>query len=298
MSSATKSAPRPSPLSPALRGRPFSTFSEATAGVLAVLETHLPGSLAYVARLDPDGEALRVVAVEGDEALGVLPGTTLGPDARRAGSAIAVPLELDSGQWAGSLGVLHREADRFGASELQLLSLLGRLLASTRQAQLREEELAARAFEDGLRREWQLAKRGTLRSHLAVLEAEQLEAPDDGAGEGASDRLGRALDAVTRATDVVTRLDRRRFAVVLVGCATAPDARDFRRRLVAELDRAAGDQPALTLLMGTESLDVPPSPQGALDAAGYALERDRSRRAAGAPNRLASVLLTTRRRLR
>ncbi len=293
MSSTAQSAPTTLRAAP---GRAFTSFADASRGVLDVATTRLPGSVVYVARLEAEGDALRVVAAQGEPSLGIARGTLLGVDAPERRSTLAVPLELRSGRWVGTLGAVHPDAGRYGASELELLSLLGRLLATELEGEAREEELDVRLFEEALRREWQLAKRGTLRSHLAVLEA---HAPRGGDGEAAEPEnavLGRALDAITRATDVVARLDDGRFAVVLVGCATATDARDFRRRLVAELDRAAGDGPAPALLMGTESLDVPPSPQGALEAACYALERERARGAAG-PSRLASVLLEARRKL-
>jgi hypothetical protein len=294
MSALQPAAPsRPAAESP---GGAFSSSLEATGAVLDVLETQLPGSLVYVARLEQETRALRVVAVGGDGPVALAPGDELPAGSverpatalRRLGAAssIGVPLELSSGERVGSLGAAQAGPDSYDAADLSLLRMLARVLVSELERETRELELERRTFDETLRREWQLAKRGTLRSQLAVLAGD--EERDAAEVEAPGVRLGRALRAVARATDVIARLDDTRFAVVLVGCPTERDARDFRRRLAAEL----GSTPA----MGVEGLEPATSPQAALSAAERALDDDRERLAAGGRSRLGALLGAARRR--
>ena len=289
---------------------PFSSVIEATSAVLDALEAQSPGSLLFVGHLDDDAQRLRVVRTRGDAAIRLRPGDELPADAvhrpldavRPLGgrSCASVPLALSSGRWVGSLCAVHPDAHAHHASGLQLLSVLGRFLSAQLEGEAREQELARRSFDRALEREWQLARRGTVRSHLALLEANELAAPGGGDGRAAGDdavlRLERALRAVARGTDVLARLDGDRFAVILVGCASRHDAQDFRRRLAAELERSGGDAPALGLSMGFEPLDAATSREEALEAAEGALRSDRASRAPGAGRgRLASFLHGPRR---
>jgi diguanylate cyclase (GGDEF)-like protein len=160
-------------LATTLAGRSFDSFSEATANMLEILESQLPGRVVYVAHLDDDSGELRIIDSRGDSSFGLEPGNETpleesfcirmaggrGPrlanrpgedDAYRdlpvrselgIGSYLGVPLELGDGQPIGSLCALSHDSDSFSDEDLRLIGAMGRMLAFQLERELRERTL-------------------------------------------------------------------------------------------------------------------------------------------------------------
>lgn len=139
----------------------FSSFSDATRGILEMLETQLSGSVVFVGHLDHEQDRFWIVDARGDESFGLQSGSSvplqesfclnmaagrapmlcedagadpvyssLAPQAELdIGSYVGVPLERANGGAFGSLcAISHAEAS-YSESDLQLLQVMARLLA-------------------------------------------------------------------------------------------------------------------------------------------------------------------------
>jgi diguanylate cyclase (GGDEF)-like protein len=159
----------------------YRSFADATRSVLDLLEHHMPTSVLYLAHLDRGQFIHRIVDARGGAALGLrsnlaIPlgdafcshmsedrgprlcndvpahevyGSLVMQERVAAGSYLGVPLELSDGTRVGSLAALNSERGAFGAPDLQLFTMLARVLASELERESNERDL--RRFNDLLR---------------------------------------------------------------------------------------------------------------------------------------------------
>lgn len=158
-----------------MTSRSYGSFSEATSGVLSMLEAQLPGSAVFIGHLDHDAGVLRVIDAVGDSSFGLETGganpiessfclrmaTGRAPNLSNdvpadpeygtadrelglgAGSYLGVPLEVSDGTRIGSLCALAREKDSYTDSDHQLLNVMSRLLSYELEREARERELTS-----------------------------------------------------------------------------------------------------------------------------------------------------------
>lgn len=125
-----------------------------------------------------------------------------------------------------------------------------------------------RVFENALAREWALARRDELDSHIVVLDLDGFKALNDEDGHAAGDhalrRFAHALRLTARSTDIVARLGGDEFAVLLTRC-DAGAANMF----VSRLRSAAGSRVGAPIAFsaGAASLARSLSPAEALERA-------------------------------
>ncbi len=156
-----------------LSGRSFDGFPDATRSVLEALESQLPGSALFVARIDHEENELKIIDARGDESFNLSAGAVFPLDGsfcvrmvadrgpRLTGDAAAepayrdaavrtelgissyagVPLELSDGNRVGSLCAYDHGVDRFEDDDLQLLAIMARLLANEIEREERERRL-------------------------------------------------------------------------------------------------------------------------------------------------------------
>ena len=205
-----------------LAERPFHSFSEATAAVLEVLAQRLPDSKVVVGGLNFEQGEYRVIDARGEVIPELDPGFTLPiaesfcmhmasnsapricPDAEEdpvyttlelfrswsVRSYIGFPLELSDGARVGSLCAVSPERQRFNESDLELLSVAGRMLAYEWERVAQEVELQRlrkhrgdpettdaltgvtkrQSFLSWLVHEWQAAHQGTVESYLVLFD--------------------------------------------------------------------------------------------------------------------------------
>jgi diguanylate cyclase (GGDEF)-like protein len=170
------------------------------------------------------------------------------------------------------------EQRRVVASLQQELAALRADLTRARSEQALLEEYAyvdfltgvanRRVFENALAREWALARRDELDSHIVVLDLDGFKALNDEAGHAAGDhalrRFAHALRLTARSTDIVARLGGDEFAVLLTRC-DAGAANMFIARLRSTAGSRVGAPIAFSA--GTASLARSVSPADALERA-------------------------------
>jgi diguanylate cyclase (GGDEF)-like protein len=159
----------------------YRSFADATRSVLDLLERLMPGCALYLSHLDRAHAVHRVVDSRGGTELGLRSNlatplvdsfdlamseeraqrmcndvgsdpvySAVGMQGRvRAGSYLAVPLELSDGARVGALAALAAENDRFRPDDEQLFTMLARVLAYELERESNERDL--RRLNDSLR---------------------------------------------------------------------------------------------------------------------------------------------------
>lgn len=324
---------------PSQSGRPtarsFYDFSEATATVLNLLAKQLPDCAIFVTYHDQEEALLRIVDARGPEGFGVRKGQTLAlpkgivagraldpapavladPGIKNVESFLGIPLELHDGSHFGTLCVLSSAAKRFHRDEVDLLTVLGRVIVNELDSEHKESELRRknadltehaarmrndaftdaltgianrRSFERTLVREWRLARRGTVESYIVLIDLDDFKAVNDTFGHSAGDRVlglcAQALQEAARGTDVVGRIGGDEFAAILVGCDSDEDAVAYRERARKTLERyLKGEQARVSFSAGHQALSESPSPVRALELADQAMYWHKSQRSGRLP---------------
>jgi diguanylate cyclase (GGDEF)-like protein len=219
------------------------------------------------------------------------------------GSYVGVPLQLSDTTAIGSLCAVARPTRRYTEQDLQLLTVMARLLAHEVESDRKQRELRQQAeeyrehattdpltgvmnrrgFLESLNKEWQLSRRGTVVSYLVVADVDGLKATNDRFGHASGDALledvARALTGAARVSDTVGRLGGDEFGVVLIGCDGEEDAAAFRVRAAERLTSLARDRPRpVALSFGSHSLADARSPARALALADRAMYEDKTER--------------------
>jgi diguanylate cyclase (GGDEF)-like protein len=331
---ASSDADLPASVTQQLNGRSFGSYAEAVRGVLELLETLLPESNVVLGQLGAGEEAFRVIDAQGETSFRLSPGVAIPLDASFAvlvateqraifsgsaaqpvfgsldvrdtlvnGSYVGVPLQLSDTTAIGSLCAVARPTRRYTEQDLQLLTVMARLLAHEFECDRRQQELRQQAeeyredattdpltgltnrrgFLNSLKKEWQLSRRGTVVSYLAIADVDGLKATNDRFGHAMGDALlqdvARALTGAARVSDTVGRLGGDEFGVVLIGCDGAEDAAAFRVRAEERLASLVRDRPLpVTLSFGSHSLADARSPERAVALADRAMYEDKNRR--------------------
>ena len=331
----TNSATAAAATDPAQRlvGRSFGSFSEAAQGVLSLLESLWPGTNVLLGLPDRGAESFTVITAEGDSSFRLETGLAIPLHASFAvlvateqrhfisnetaepvfgaldvqqtlliGSYIGVPLQRSDGAPIGSLCALAREPDRYGQPDLELLSVMARLLAqefesnqTARQLRQQAEEYRQfattdaltgvanrRSFLESLQREWQLSHRGTVKSYIVIADLDGLKAANDRFGHTFGDALltdvARALTRAARVSDVVGRLGGDEFGVILIGCDGEAEAASFceraRERLAMSTNHGSGP---VAISAGFHSLSDARSPERAMELADRAMYADKDK---------------------
>ena len=206
-------------------------------------------------------------------------------------SYLSAPLEI-GGDGLGILCAISPATDVYTQAHADLLTVCARLLAyeweSVRsRAELRRLSEAVRdgersdpdtglpnhaVFLASLRREWHLAKRGSLESHLIVFDLDGLPSIALRLGGPVATLLlkdaGEVLTSTLRQTDCVGRIGDTRLAAVLVGCKGRAGVEAFIDRYRSALGGVWEARPARPhLACGSHSLAEAISPEIALQQA-------------------------------
>jgi diguanylate cyclase (GGDEF)-like protein len=320
----------------ALYGRSFGSFTEAARSALALLESHLPGSDIVLGQMSDGDEVFRVLTTRGETSFELRAGSAIPLHASFAvyvateqrpvlssrsaepvfgrldvhqtlsyGSYVGVPLQLSDGTGVGSLCAIARETGRYREQDVQLLTLMARMIAQDFESDRTERELRRRAeeyrehattdpltgvanrrsFMESLDREWQLSRRGTVTSYLLVADVDGLKAANDRFGHAAGDALlqdvARALTGAARVSDAVGRLGGDEFGVILIGCDGEGDASAFCARARDRLAVVSAEHPSpIALSFGFHALADARSRERALELADRAMYRDKALRRA------------------
>lgn len=315
--------------------RSFFDSSEATSTVLDLLAKQLPDCAVFIAYHDKTAQLLRIVDARGPEHFGVAKGKTLelltppapdgsvdpapailaNPAIKHAESFIGIPLEMLDGSHFGTLCAVSDAAQRFHRDEVDLLTVLGRVIVNELDRETKEQELQQqnadlaehaaqlrsdaftdsltgidnrRGFERALAREWKLSRRGTVESYLVLIDLDGFKEVNDRFGHAAGDRVlqlcAQALEEAARGTDVVGRIGGDEFAAILVGCESADDAVSYRERAHQTLERyLKGEEARISFSSGHHSLAESPSPARAMDLADQAMYWQKRQRAGRLP---------------
>lgn len=304
--------------------RSFFDFTDATAAVLDLLEKQLPDCAVFVAYHDRDAELLRIVDFRGEPVFGIdnghtmplLPGTgsenalvdpapaiLANPAVRDVRSFIGVPLELNDGQHFGTLCAIANVAERFAHNDVELLTVLGRVIINELDREMAHQELQQRnddllrhnrrlrvdaftdaltgvsnrrGFERALAREWKLSRRGTVQSFLVLIDLDEFKTVNDRFGHAAGDEMLRlcaqSLVDAGRETDVIGRIGGDEFAAVLIGCPTSEEAKIFAERAHERLEELLiGNVATVSFSAGHQGLADSPSPLRAMELADQAM---------------------------
>jgi diguanylate cyclase (GGDEF)-like protein len=329
------------PAAQELSGRSFGSFVEAAKGVLSLLESLWPGSNVLLGQLDPTAESFNVINSEGETSFALKTGLAIPLQASFAvfvateqrpvlssqaaepvfgaldvqqtllvGSYIGVPLQRSDGTAIGSLCAMARQPGRYSQPDLELLTVMARLLAQEFESDQTERDLRQRAeeyreyattdaltgvanrrsFLESLTREWQLSQRGTVTSYLVIADVDGLKAANDRFGHALGDALlqeiARALTGAARVSDVVGRLGGDEFGVILIGCDGEADGAAFCARARERLAVLTHDRPSpVSLSAGFHSLSDARSPERALELADRAMYADKAERRPPPPAR-------------
>jgi diguanylate cyclase (GGDEF)-like protein len=317
--------------------RSFFDFSEATATVLDLLEKQLLDCAVFVAYHDDEAQLLRIVNFRGPDVFGIhngqtmalLPGSSTGsgnivdpapailanPDVHNTNSFVGIPLELQDGTHFGTLCAVADVAKRFQHNDIELLTVLGRVIVNELDRENTEQELQQRhdvlvqhnqklrtdaftdaltgianrrGFERALAREWKLSRRGTIDSYLVLVDLDGFKAVNDRFGHAAGDRVlqlcGQALQEAARGTDVVGRIGGDEFAAILVGCTSPDEAILFRERAHETLERyLKGEDARVSFSAGHQELAEANSPVRAMELADQAMYWQKRQRAGRLP---------------
>lgn len=304
--------------------RSFFDFSEATATVLDLLEKQLADCAVFVAYHDAEAQLLRIVDFRGADVFGISNGQTMAllasaatqgnivdpapailanPDVRNANAFVGIPLELQDGTHFGTLCAIADVAKRFHHNDIELLTVLGRVIVNELDRENTEQELQQRhdvlvehnqrlrsdaftdaltgianrrGFERALAREWKLSRRGTIDSYLVLIDLDGFKAVNDRFGHASGDRVlqlcGQALEEAARGTDVVGRIGGDEFAAILVGCTNPDEAILFRERAHETLERyLKGEDARVSFSAGHQGLAEASSPVRAMELADQAM---------------------------
>lgn len=317
-----------------LAARRFYDFTDATAAVLDLLEKQLPDCAVFVAYHDETAELLRIVDFRGEPVFGIENGQTMpllgntssgetvdpapailaNPGVRDIRSFIGIPLELHDGEHFGTLCAIAAVEDRFARNDVELLTVLARVIVNELDRELVHQELQQRhddlvrhnrrlrvdaftdaltgvanrrGFERALAREWKLSRRGTVQSFLVLIDLDDFKAVNDGFGHAAGDEMlklcARALNEAGRETDVIGRIGGDEFAAILVGCPTGEEAQIFAERARDRLRELLVDKEAqVSFSAGHQALADSPSPLRAMELADQAMYWQKRNRSAAA----------------
>ncbi|MBI5310724.1 MAG: diguanylate cyclase [Actinobacteria bacterium] len=321
---------------PQSAARSFFDFTDATAAVLDLLEKQLPDCAVFVAYHDEEAQLLRIVDFRGEPLYGIDNGQTMplmagavidhgpvdpapailsNPAVREISSFIGIPLELNDGSHFGTLCAIANVAERFVRNDIELLTVLGRVIINEldrellhQELQQRNEDLARhnrrlrvdaftdaltgvsnrRGFERALAREWKLSRRGTVESYLVLVDLDEFKAVNDRFGHAAGDEMLRlcaqALSDAGRETDIIGRIGGDEFATILVGCTSPDEADIYCHRAHARLEELLLDQEAsVDFSSGHQSLAEAPSPLRAMELADQSMYWHKRRRAGRGP---------------
>jgi diguanylate cyclase (GGDEF)-like protein len=243
------------------------------------------------------------------------PAILANPEVNSVRSFIGIPLELNDGSHFGTLCAVADVAQRFPRNDIELLTVLGRVIVNELDRELKEQELQQRhddlvernhrlrtdaftdaltgvsnrrGFERALAREWKLSRRGTVESYLVLVDLDGFKSVNDRFGHAAGDRVLKlcalALKEAARETDVIGRIGGDEFAAVLVGCLTADEATLFRERAHQHLEELlAGEDVHVSFSAGHQSLADAPSPVRAMELADQAMYWQKRQRAGRTP---------------
>lgn len=315
--------------------RSFFDSSEATATVLDLLAKQIPDCAVFVAYHDAEEGLLRIVEFRGPDIFGIGRGQTLpvigrvagngavdpapailaSADVKNADSFIGIPLELQDGSHFGTLCAISDQAKRFHRDEVDLLTVLGRVIVNQFDRETKEQALEQkhadlveraerlrsdaftdaltgvanrRGFELALAREWKLSRRGTVDSYLVLIDLDGFKEVNDRFGHSTGDRVlhlcAQALQEAARGTDVVGRIGGDEFAAILVGCESAEDATSYRERAHQTLERyLKGEDARISFSSGHHPLAESPSPSRAMELADQAMYWQKRQRAGRLP---------------
>lgn len=316
--------------------RSFFDFTEATTTVLDLLASQFPDCALFVAYHDEEAQLLRIVDFRGVDTFGISNGQTMAlmpgtgdagdrvdpapallsnPDVKRVSSFVGIPLELNDNSHFGTLCGVASTAKRFQHNDIELLTVLGRVIVNELDRELKEQELQQkhddlvvrnqrlrsdaftdpltsvanrRGFERALTREWKLSRRGTVESYLVLVDLDGFKSVNDRFGHAAGDEVlklcAKALREAARETDVIGRIGGDEFAAVLIGCLTAEEATLFRERAHARLEELlAGHDVQVSFSSGHQGLADSPSPVRAMELADQAMYWQKRQRAGRLP---------------
>ncbi len=316
--------------------RSFFDFTDATASVLDLLEKQLPDCAVFVAYHDAEAELLRIVDFRGEPQFGIangqtmplLPGTAssgapvdpapailANPIVRDVRSFIGIPLVLNDGEHFGTLCAISNVGDRFARNDVELLTVLGRVIVNELDREVMQQEMQQRhddllrhnrrlrvdaftdaltgvanrrGFERALAREWKLSRRGTVQSFLVLIDLDEFKAVNDSYGHAAGDEMLRlcaqSLKDAGRETDVIGRIGGDEFAAVLVGCSTAEEAQIFASRASEMLEELLHESEAkVSFSAGHQGLADSPSPLRAMELADQAMYWQKRNRSGASP---------------
>ncbi len=292
-----------------LTERRFQSFSEAADAVLDLLEHELPADTILIGQLDWGEGLLRILDARG-RTQGVQPGSALPLTGHEHGdhggglidptaltaidvrSYLAIPFETHDGGGAITLCALGTDVDRFTTTDLDVLSIAGRMLtyewetvrwrAELRRMseQLRDPESTdpvtglpdATRFSHALDREWTLAQRGVVESYVVTCRATNLDEVIASHGEAMARLLLKdmadVLGAAIRRTDHIGRSASDEIASVLVGCKGKAGADAFFARFQDSFAHVTSSRPTtLTVTYGVRNLGDADSGEDALAAA-------------------------------
>lgn len=285
--------------------RRFQSFAEAATSVLDLVHAVAPTERAVLAQIDWDEGVCRVIDARGAE--DDLRGTIV-PLAFAFGGAVEVaPADLLEPEALASLGLAGSTAAQLDASDgnivgvlmatgegqhVPLLPVAARLLSyewesiSTRAELRRLGEIARDrertdpvtglpnrvALLEALEREWELGRRGTVRSHLVACRIDGRAELRERAGDAAADLLLKdvteAFAGGVRRTDHLARTDDDLLVSVLVGCNDEAGGHAFVARAERALAGVTGGRPTpIRLAYGFGALVGAPSAEEGLAAA-------------------------------
>lgn len=316
----------------------FVGVTDTAHAVLDVLHRHMPDVACCVAFEDLANYRLSIVAARGDLPLTPQSDGEVGQTATSAppspgqarvddpfrdllqfrrqveiASYARVSLGARNGEQQAMLYAIARTPERFGADEMRMIEVMGRVIANelvreqTYADLLRREKMLVeangrlrahattdpvtrvanrRSFDELLRREWKLCARGTIGSYLMVVDLDDFKLVNDLYGHSVGDRTLRdaavALVASGRETDVIGRLGGDEFGVILVGCESPEAATEYRDRARATFAQTMlNRQIAIGFSAGFYPLVDASSPEQALELADQAMywhKRQRSAR--------------------
>lgn len=317
---------------PQSAARSFFDFTDATAAVLDLLEKQLPDCAVFVAYHDEEAHLLRIVDFRGETTFGIGNGQTMPllPVSLKGGgsvdpapailansgvhdirSFIGIPLELNDGSHFGTLCAIANVAERFARNDIELLTVLGRVIVNELDRELLQQELEQRnedlarhnrrlrvdvftdaltgvanrrGFERALAREWKLSRRGTVESYLVLVDLDEFKAVNDRYGHATGDEMlkltAQALTDAGRETDVIGRIGGDEFATILVGCVSSEEAEIYSARAHTRLaELLIGQEATVDFSSGHQSLADSPSPLRAMELADQTMYWHKRRRA-------------------
>jgi GGDEF domain-containing protein len=277
--------------------RRHSSFADTVETVLEELEHVFSPATVFLGMLEDGQGPLRVMDARGEPTPGIQRGNDLSLGGEGAVPApeplqdlgvrsfVGVPLETSEGHQVGCLCAAGSESGLFDEDQVDLLTVLARLLAReievvrTRAELRRLTELVrdprgthpltglpdrAQMLE-WLRRERALSRRGTHQSHLLICRLEGVRAVRAQFGEAMAELLvkdaAETLRGALREADHCGHVQDDIMAAILVGCETPENAGVVADRYRAALARVSDVRPvSLKLAFAAHSLNDPATP--------------------------------------